>query len=122
MFFSTRNIKVYLYTSTIDGRWGIDRLASLIDSELALDPRSGALFVFFNRTRTRAKVTYYDGSGSCLFYKRLEKGQFKYPKISEGEKSCEIEPTELSLLLEGGHLSSIRKPRPWKPEMRINPN
>jgi transposase len=51
----------------------MDRLFALVDSELHLDPRSGTLFVFFNRNRSLAKVAYYDGSGSCLFYKRLEK-------------------------------------------------
>lgn len=120
MFFSTGNIKIYLYTKTIDGRWGMDRLSGLVNSELDLDPRSGALFVFFNKTKTRAKVTYFDGSGSCLFYKRLEKGQFKYPKFKDGGRSCEIAPTELSLLLEGGNLNQVTKPSPWQPEMRIS--
>jgi len=69
MFISTSQIKIFLYRNTIDGRWGMDRLFALVDSELHLDPRSGTLFVFFNRL---AKVAYYDGSGSCLFYKRLE--------------------------------------------------
>lgn len=120
MFFSTTKIKIYLYAKTIDGRWGIDRLAHLAQSKLGLDPRSGSLFVFFNKSKTRAKIFYYDGSGSSLFYKRIEKGQFKFPKIAEGQLSCDIAPTELSLLLEGGRLEYITKPAPWQPEMRVN--
>ncbi|NRA68594.1 MAG: IS66 family insertion sequence element accessory protein TnpB [Pseudobacteriovorax sp.] len=120
MFFSTTKIKIYLYTKTIDGHWGIDRLAHLAQSKLGLDPRSGSLFVFFNKSKTRAKIYYFDGSGSCLFYKRLEKGQFKFPRIAEGGVSCDIAPTELSLLLEGGRLENISKPAPWNPEMRVS--
>jgi transposase len=120
MFISTSQIKIFLYRHTIDGRWGMDRLFALVDSELHLDPRSGTLFVFFNRNRSLAKVAYYDGSGSCLFYKRLEKGLFKFPNIDEDRSSCEIAPTELALLLEGGNLDPIIKPKPWQPKMRVN--
>jgi hypothetical protein len=55
MFISTSQIKIFLYRHTIDGRWGMDRLFALVDSELHLDPRSGTLFVFFNRNRSLAR-------------------------------------------------------------------
>ena len=59
-------------------------------------------------------VFYYDGSGSCLFYKRLEKGKFRFPEFSAGQISLDIAPTELALLLEGCDLKYISKPRPWQ--------
>lgn len=54
LFISTSQLKIFLYRRTIDGRWGMDRLFALVDSELHLDPRSRTLFVFFNRTRCLA--------------------------------------------------------------------
>ena len=115
MFFSTKKIRIFLYTKKVDGRWGMDRLAHVVESRIGLEPRSGALFVFFNKSMSRVRIFYYDGSGSCLFYKRLEKGIFKFPKFSAGQLSLDIAPTELALLLEGCDLKHISKPRPWQP-------
>jgi transposase len=79
-------------------------------SVLAQDPFSGHLFVFFNRPRDRVKLLFWDRSGFCLYYKRLERGAFCLPKI-EGN-GAEIEAAELALILEGIELAgAARRPR-----------
>lgn len=59
-----------------DLRAGFDGLAALVTSRLGRDPLSGHLFLFVNRNRTRAKVLVWDGTGLCIYAKRLEHGRF----------------------------------------------
>ncbi len=69
----------------IDLRWGFNRLTGLVAERLGRDARSGALFVFFGKRREALKVLFFDGTGVCLFYKRLDKGTFRIPIAAEGE-------------------------------------
>ncbi|MCF4010576.1 IS66 family insertion sequence element accessory protein TnpB [Rheinheimera sp. UJ63] len=68
--------KVYLHKQSVDFRKSINGLSLLVEQEMQLSPFSGALFVFCNRQRTRLKVLYWDSTGFCLWYKRLEKTRF----------------------------------------------
>jgi transposase len=76
-------VEIFLALAPIDLRWGFDRLAGLVESQLGRRPRSGALFVFFGKRRTALKVLHYDGSGLCLYYKRLDRGSFRIPEAFE---------------------------------------
>ncbi len=82
-------------------RKGFDGLYGMVSSHLDRDPMSGELFFFVAGTRKRAKVLMWDGTGLCLYAKRLEKGQF--PKLWAGEDTTSIELTtsELQLFLKG---------------------
>lgn len=104
MIGSTRSVRVYAYTEPADMRKGFDGLFGLVRQALGRDPLSGDLFLFVNRVRTRAKVLFWDGTGLCLYAKRLEKGRFA--ALWAGEQSDQIELThsELSLYLEGSKL------------------
>jgi transposase len=103
-------VRVFLCAQPTDMRRSFDRLAEMARSVLAQDPFSGHLFVFFNRPRDRVKILFWDRSGYCLYYKRLERGAFQLPKITGG--SVEIEAAELTLILEGIDLAgSTRRPR-----------
>ena len=64
------------YAAPADLRKGFDGLAALVTQALGRDPLSGECFLFTSRTRTRAKVLHYDGTGPCLYHKRLEAGRF----------------------------------------------
>jgi transposase len=77
------------------------------------DPRSGHLFVFRNRQGDRAKILYWDRSGYCLFYKRLEKGTFHFPSASGCR--AEVEAGELMLLLEGIDLQGAKRRKRFVP-------
>ncbi len=80
-------------------RKGFDGLSALVQSALAETPFSGHLFVFRGRRGDRVKILWWDGDGLCLFYKRLERGKFIWPRVQEGKVS--LTPAQLSMLLEG---------------------
>ena len=74
-----RGVKVHLAFGFIDMRKGIDGLAMLVQGVLRQDPFSGHLFVFHGRKANLIKIVYWDGTGLCLFIKRLEHGVFLWP-------------------------------------------
>ena len=106
-------VRVYLATAPTDMRCSFDGLMARVHSVLEMDPFCGHLFVFCNRRRDRVKILFWDRSGFCIWYKRLEKGTFRFPEASA--KSVEVEATELALLLEGIDLSNARRRRRWRP-------
>lgn len=79
-----RGVDIYLGTEPIDLRWGFDRLCGIVSERIGRRPRSGAVFVFFGRRRHAMKVLYFDGTGLCIFYKRLDAGTFKLPLSHDG--------------------------------------
>jgi transposase len=97
-----RGVEIYVGLEPIDLRWGFDRLCGAVVERIGRRARSGALFVFFGRRRDCLKVFFYDGSGLCVFYKRLDKGTFRIPKpLEEGVTAMEIEARVLDDLLAG---------------------
>jgi transposase len=106
-------VEIFVGLEPIDLRWGFDRLAGLVEDRVGRVARSGALFVFFGKRRTAAKVLFFDGTGLCLFYKRLDRGTFRIPAaLEEGAASRVIEERELDDLLHGIDLEPpVRRPR-----------
>jgi len=96
-------VRVFVYTEPTDMRRSFDRLAAMVEQVLGQDPFSGHLFVFVNRRADRMKILFWDRSGFCLFYKRLEQGIFHVP--SAPGDPLELDVTRLTLLLEGLDLS-----------------
>ena len=88
-------------------RKGFDGLAQLVRERIAEDPLSGHLFVFRNRRRDRVKILYWDRDGFALWYKRLEKGTFRFPEAKGGR--VEVTPAEMAAVLEGIDLSCARR-------------
>lgn len=81
-------------------RKSFDGLFALARDVLLESPMSGHLFVFRSRSGKRLKILYWDRTGLCLWYKRLERRQFCIPESTDGTH-VEITPADLSLLLEG---------------------
>jgi transposase len=109
----TGSLKVYLATEAADLRKSFSGLYALTTNVLGEDPRTGSLFVFCNRRRSRVKVLYWDGTGLWVMTKRVEKGTFSGPQgveIKDG-KLC-LSPEALALLLDGVDLRSGSL-RPW---------
>ena len=77
------------------------------------DVRSGAMFVFFGKRHDAIKVVFFDGSGLCLFYKRLDRGTFRVPELQPGESATvEIDEASLDDLLDGIDVQATRsRPR-----------
>jgi len=72
---------VYLCADVVDFRKSINGLAALVEAELELPVLSGELFVFCNKGRDKLKLLYWDNTGFALWYKRLDKHKFKWPKL-----------------------------------------
>jgi transposase len=94
-------VEIYMALQPIDLRWGFDRLAGVVREVVERDARSGALFVFFGKRRDCLKVLFFDGTGMCLFYKRLDSGTFRMPHVPEGTATLAIEERVLDDLLDG---------------------
>jgi transposase len=97
-----RGVEVFVGVEPIDLRWGFDRLAGVALERVGHEARSGALFVFFGKRRSAIKVLFFDGSGMCLFYKRLDDGTFRLPEPSDAQAtSIAIDERTLDDLLDG---------------------
>jgi transposase len=95
------SVRVYIALDPINLHLSFDRLAGLV-RRLGLDPTTGHLFVFVNRQKTHMKILFFDRSGFCMLYKRLERGTFEVPSIGpDGAVKRELTPSELGLILEG---------------------
>ena len=95
-------VEVFVGLEPIDLRWGFDRLAGVVGERVGRDARGGALFVFFGRRRDAMKVVFHDGTGMCIFYKRLDRGVFRLPEpLEEGATTVTIDERVLDDLLEG---------------------
>lgn len=106
MIGSTRNLRVWAYPAPADLRKGYDGLYGLVVSELERDPLSGDCFLFTNRVRTRAKVLVWDGTGLCIYQKRLERGRFApLWERAATHGAIELTMSELALYLEGSRLA-----------------
>ena len=104
MIGSTRSLRVWAYPAPADLRKGFDGLSGLVTVQLREDPLAGDCFLFVNRTRTRAKVLLYDGTGLCVYHKRLERGRFACLWAPAGvpvTTARTLTLSELSLFLEG---------------------
>ena len=90
-------------------RRSFDGLAMMAREGMGQDPLSGHLFVFFNRRGDRVKILFWDRSGFCLWYKRLEEGVFRLPQNLADAVNPEVELADLSLILEGIDLSGAQR-------------
>ena len=99
-----RGVEVFLYEGRCDMRKSFNTLSMLVEHEMKRDLLEGDLFLFVSKSRKRAKVLYFDGTGLCLFAKRLEKGKFPAPWKM---RKLQLTLSELSLFIEGS--SAVRQ-------------
>lgn len=93
------NIKIYLYTEAVDFRKAINGLSSIIvDSEIDT-PASGNVIIFYNKRKNKVKILFWDRNGFVLYYKCLQKNQFKLPK--DMREVLTLTPDQLDWLLAG---------------------
>ena len=92
--------RVYLACGATDMRKSIDGLAAIVSFQFKLDLFSDSLFVFCNRGRDKLKILYWDTNGFWLYYRRLEKGRFRWPEAGE-DGTVAISRRQLGWLLEG---------------------
>jgi transposase len=108
-------VEVFIALDAIDLRWGFDRLAGLVQERLGGASRSGALFVFRGRRAEALKVLFFDGTGLCVFYKRLDRGTFRWPEARHpDDTSLRVDEGTLEALLDGIEVEPKRR-RPSRP-------
>jgi transposase len=98
---SARQVAVFAYAEPVDMRKSFDTLSALVKQGLGQDLYTGSLFLFVSKNRKRAKVLYFDGTGVCLFAKRLEKGKFAAICDRERSRSVKLTLSELTQFIEG---------------------
>jgi len=84
-------------------RKSINGLVAIVEGSFNLDPFDGALFVFCNRRRDRIKIIEFDGDGFWLYFKRLEKGHFRWPEPGE-DATMTLTGDDLAILLGGARV------------------
>jgi transposase len=100
--------RIWLATEATDMRCGFDRLAERVRAVVGQDPQSGHLFVFRSRRGDRLKILVWDRDGFLLWYKRLESGVFKLPRMEEA-RSLELRASELAMVLDGIDVSKLKR-------------
>jgi transposase len=106
-------VRIFLCTRPADMRRGFDGLAQLVREYLGADPLSGHLFVFRSKRGDRLKMLYWDTDGYALWYKRLEKGTFRFP-ATPGEGGLEVRAADLTMLLDGVDLDSVKRQKRYR--------
>lgn len=107
------SLKVFVCLEAVDMRKGFEGLQAAVGERLKEEVRSGALFVFTNRRRTRLKILYFDGTGLWLMAKRLEQGTFFWPKAAaSAQGKLKLTPEAFALLTDGIDMHGAR-PRGW---------
>lgn len=104
---TSRAVRVFAYPEPVDLRKGYDGLFGLVKTGLGRDPLSGDLFLFVNKRRVGCKVLVWDGTGLCIFQKRLERGRFA-SLFREDAGTVQLTASELSLFIEGCDLVGRR--------------
>ena len=104
-------VRVFLCTRPTDMRKGFDGLSGLVQECFGQDLLTGHLFLFLNRRRDRMKILYFDRDGLVIWYKRLEKGSYRFPVAAEGDAQVEVRAADLVMLLAGVDLASVRRSR-----------
>jgi len=117
-------VRVFLYRHATDLRKSFNGLVALTESKIQQDPLSGSYFVFVNRRQDRIKILYWGQTGYCIWYQHLQRGTYQFPKHAEldGLEAIEMTRTQLSLILDGIDLASVRQRKRFARERHATPS
>lgn len=107
MLMMPSDIRVFVLSQPVDMRRSFDGLAAMVEQSMKQQPRSMALFVFFNRSKDKVKILYWDRNGYVIWCKRLEEGRYRLPHGQESVYKLNV--SDLSCLLEGIDLLHKRR-------------
>lgn len=110
------SVKIFISDRPVDMRNGFDGLISIIRSQWQSDVFSGHLFVFIGSRRDRVKILFWDTGGFVLYYKRLERGRFKMPKMRIEHGAIELDAAALAMLLDGIDYERVKRKNHWQPK------
>ena len=107
MFTLSLEHRYLLYGQAVDMRKSFDSLSGLVRNELSIDPRNGDVFLFINKNRDKVKLLHWSGSSYTLYYKRLERGTFEFPRYGKPLSSIKLDYTRMVLLLDGVSIKNL---------------
>jgi transposase len=107
--------RIFISTEPTDMRKGFDGLSAIVEHAWGDSPLSGDLFVFANRRQTLLKMIYWDADGYAIWYKRLERGNFRIPPPT-AEGRIELTAARLAMILEGIDIKNVRKRKRYRRE------
>jgi transposase len=105
-------IRIYVAVRPVDMRKSFNGLWSAVSEQLREDPKSGAVYCFVNKDRTRVKLLYWDGTGVWVLAKRLEQGRFSWTAADDDRTKIALAPEALSMLVNGVDLKRGTL-KPW---------
>jgi transposase len=97
------NVAVWVATTPVDMRKSFDSLSEVVRAFLGHDPLSGSLFVFRNKNKQLVKILWWDRDGLAIYYKRLERGEFQFPRSNT--TAVEMSRDQLLALLSGSRVA-----------------
>jgi transposase len=109
------SVRIYFCTEPVDLRRGIDGLGALVRASCS-DLYSGHLYVFRGKRADRVKILSWDRGGFVLYYKRLERGRFQFPKGAAQQTEVTLTATQLAMLLDGLEPLGSKEPVRWQPQ------
>ena len=98
---------IYLHRDVVDFRKSINGLSVIVEQGMSLSPFESALFVFCNKGRDKLKILYWDNTGFCLWYKRLEKDKFKWPR-KHIDEILSLSSEQMDWLLRGFDITKLQ--------------
>jgi transposase len=101
--------RYFLYRHQSDMRKGFDGLSGIVRNETTHDPLSGDVFIFFNKRRSQVKLLLWERDGFSLYHKRLERGTYELPSLTNASTSVELRSDELMLVLHGISLKCVQR-------------
>lgn len=113
------NTKISVYSSPVDMRKSFNGLIGIVRHFLNGDPLSGQLFVFLNKSHNLMKILYWDGDGYVIWYKRLERGTFRFPVGHNDEASVTVSRSEFAMILEGFEPAKLNKRKRFVPSQKF---
>ena len=113
---STAAARIHLYSRAVDMRRSFDGLMAIVQTEFDRDIRHGDIFLFINKRRDRIKILWWDGDGLAIFMKRLERGTYQRPLTTSDNGYVLMDRTQLSLLLSGIELTSVKRRKRYTPD------
>jgi len=107
-------VEVFISLDPVSMHLSFDRLAGLVEAEMRRSVRSASLFIFLNRRRTSLKALFHDGTGMCIFYKRIDRSRFHLPPVLDDQRVVLLTESALHELLDGLAITvtGVRRPTP----------
>lgn len=114
MFTLGSGLNFQLYSQATDMRKSFDSLGGLVQNNLGQSPTNGDVFVFINKAKNKIKLLHWSPGGFTLYYKRLEKGTFEFPKYDIKTGSYQLNYTQMVMLIDGISIKNIYQKKRYK--------